>query len=248
MIIQNIPKNCSYKNISFLLIAAVVISYISYASSTSGEVLNFFNNNAQIADIVMAKIIPFLAFATFIVLMVAQIKKREEIKRPQNIKEVIIKKSGIEFGYYDSSKNFSITEDKLMGLEIVMNIHERERSSRRYNECHSGLFSSNYGKETVIDEIALIFTLSDNQKFELVNAPSCPMDTIYQIFENFNNIHKIQYSFNGKGSTKEIEEDIEYFYENRTRRLLVNELGNLMVPIVAAVVAIFTIAMLFFGP
>lgn len=231
MIIQNVPKSCSYKNIGFFLILAVFMSYISYASSTSGDVLNFFNNNAQISDIVMAKILPFLFFATCIVLTVRQIKRREEIKQPQNIKEVKIEKSGIEFRFYDPFKNFSITEDKLMGLEIVMNIFERRKSNTRYHSRHSNLFSSRYTKETVIDEIALIFTLADNQKFEIVNAPSVPMDTIYQIFENFNNIHKIQYSFNGKGDTKKIEEDIEYFYENRNRRLLINELREKLLPV-----------------
>ena len=59
MIIQNVPKSCSYKNIGFFFIAAVVLSYVSYFSSTSGDVLNFFNNNAQISDIVMANILPF---------------------------------------------------------------------------------------------------------------------------------------------------------------------------------------------
>lgn len=57
------------------------------------------------------------------------------------------------------------------------------------------------------------------------------MDVIYQIFENFNNIHKIQYSFNGKGDTKKIKEDIEYFYENRNRRLLINELREKLLPV-----------------
>lgn len=247
MIIQNVPKNCSYKNIGFFFIVAVVLSYVSYLSSTSGDVLNFFNNNAQISDIVMAKILPFLFFATCIVLTVRQIKRREEIKQPQNIKEVKIEKSGIEFIFYDASKNFTITEDELLGLEIVMNIFERRKSNTRYHSRHSNLFSSRYTKETVIDEIALIFTLADEQKFEVINAPSVPMDTIYQVFENFNNIHKIQYSFNGKGNTKKIEEDIEYFYQNKTRRLLVDELGQLMLPAVIIVVIIFVVAITIFG-
>lgn len=247
MIIQNVPKNCSYKNIGFFFIVAVVLSYVSYLSSTSGDVLNFFNNNAQISDIVMAKILPFLFFATCIVLTVRQIKRREEIKQPQNIKEVKIEKSGIEFIFYDASKNFTITEDELLGLEIVMNIFERRKSNTRYHSRHSNLFSSRYTKETVIDEIALIFTLADEQKFELLNAPSVPMDTIYQVFENFNNIHKIQYSFNGNGNTKKIEEDIEYFYQNKTRRLLVDELGQLMLPAVIIVVIIFVVAITIFG-
>lgn len=247
MIIQNVPKNCSYKNIGFFFIVAVVLSYVSYLSSTSGDVLNFFNNNAQISDIVMAKILPFLFFATCIVLTVRQIKRREEIKQPQNIKEVKIEKSGIEFIFYDTSKNFTITEDELLGLEIVMNIFERRKSNTRYHSRHSNLFSSRYTKETVIDEIALIFTLADEQKFEVINAPSVPMDTIYQVFENFNNIHKIQYSFNGNGNTKKIEEDIEYFYQNKTRRLLVDELGQLMLPAVIIVVIIFVVAITIFG-
>lgn len=247
MIIQNVPKNCSYKNIGFFFIVAVVLSYVSYLSSTSGDVLNFFNNNAQISDIVMAKILPFLFFATCIVLTVRQIKRREEIKQPQNIKEVKIEKSGIEFIFYDASKNFTITEDELLGLEIVMNIFERRKSNTRYHSRHSNLFSSRYTKETVIDEIALIFTLADEQKFEVINAPSVPMDTIYQVFENFNNIHKIQYSFNGNGNTKKIEEDIEYFYQNKTRRLLVDELGQLMLPAVIIVVIIFVVAITIFG-
>lgn len=247
MIIQNVPKNCSYKNIGFFFIVAVVLSYVSYLSSTSGDVLNFFNNNAQISDIVMAKILPFLFFATCIVLTVRQIKRREEIKQPQNIKEVKIEKSGIEFIFYDASKNFTITEDELLGLEIVMNIFERRKSNTRYHSRHSNLFSSRYKKETVIDEIALIFTLADEQKFEVINAPLIPMDVIYKIFENFNNIHKIQYSFNGKGNTKKIEEDIEYFYQNKTRRLLVDELGQLMLPAVIIVVIIFVVAITIFG-
>lgn len=247
MIIQNVPKNCSYKNIGFFFIVAVVLSYVSYLSSTSGDVLIFFNNNAQISDIVMAKILPFLFFATCIVLTVRQIKRREEIKQPQNIKEVKIEKSGIEFIFYDASKNFTITEDELLGLEIVMNIFERRKSNTRYHSRHSNLFSSRYTKETVIDEIALIFTLADEQKFEVINAPSVPMDTIYQVFENFNNIHKIQYSFNGNGNTKKIEEDIEYFYQNKTRRLLVDELGQLMLPAVIIVVIIFVVAITIFG-
>lgn len=247
MIIQNVPKNCSYKNIGFFFIVAVVLSYVSYLSSTSGDVLNFFNNNAQISDIVMAKILPFLFFATCIVLTVRQIKRREEIKQPQNIKEVKIEKSGIEFIFYDASKNFTITEDELLGLEIVMNIFERRKSNTRYHSRHSNLFSSRYKKETVIDEIALIFTLSDEQKFEVINAPLIPMDVIYKIFENFNNIHKIQYSFNGNGNTKKIEEDIEYFYQNKTRRLLVDELGQLMLPAVIIVVIIFVVAITIFG-
>lgn len=247
MIIQNVPKNCSYKNIGFFFIVAVVLSYVSYLSSTSGDVLNFFNNNAQISDIVMAKILPFLFFATCIVLTVRQIKRREEIKQPQNIKEVKIEKSGIEFIFYDASKNFTITEDEILGLEIVMNIFERRKSNTRYHSRHSNLFSSRYTKETVIDEIALIFTLADEQKFEVINAPSVPMDTIYQVFENFNNIHKIQYSFNGNGNTKKIEEDIEYFYQNKTRRLLVDELGQLMLPAVIIVVIIFVVAITIFG-
>ena len=247
MIIQNVPKNCSYKNIGFFFIVAVVLSYVSYLSSTSGDVLNFFNNNAQISDIVMAKILPFLFFATCIVLTVRQIKRREEIKQPQNIKEVKIEKSGIEFIFYDASKNFTITEDELLGLEIVMNIFERRKSNTRYHSRHSNLFSSRYTKETVIDEIALIFTLADEQKFEVINAPSVPMDTIYQVFENFNNIHKIQYSFNGKGNTKKIEEDIEYFYQNKTRRLLINELKNILTPILTVVFSMLLLTALYFG-
>lgn len=247
MIIQNVPKSCSYKNIGFFLILAVFMSYISYASSTSGDVLNFFNNNAQISDIVMAKILPFLFFATCIVLTVRQIKRREEIKQPQNIKEVKIEKSGIEFIFYDASKNFTITEDELLGLEIVMNIFERRKSKTRYHSRHSNLFSSRYKKETVIDEIALIFTLADEQKFEVINAPLIPMDVIYKIFENFNNIHKIQYSFNGKGNTKKIEEDIEYFYQNKTRRLLINELKNILIPILTVVFSMLLLTALYFG-
>lgn len=231
MIIQNVPKSCSYKNIGFFLILAVGMSYISYASSTSGDVLNFFKNNAQMANLVMAEILPVLFFVLLIIYTVNLVQKRKSLKMPQNIKEVKIEKSGIEFRFYDPFKNFSITEDKLMGLEIVMNIFERRKENRRYHKSHSALFSSRYTKETVIDEIALIFTLADNQKFEIVNAPSVPMDVIYQIFENFNNIHKIQYSFNGKGNTKKIEEDIEYFYENRNRRLLINELREKLLPV-----------------
>ena len=128
-----------------------------------------------------------------------------------------------------------------------MNIFERRKSKARYHSRHSNLFSSRYTKETVIDEIALIFTLADEQKFEVINAPLIPMDVIYKIFENFNNIHKIQYSFNGKGNTKKIEEDIEYFYQNKTRRLLINELKNILISILTVVFSMLLLTALYFG-
>lgn len=244
MKLQNVPKNCSYKNINFYFVTAVVASCISYLSRTNDKIVHFFNNG-QTAELVMAKILPALFFALLVIYIFNLIKKRQTLKQPNNIKEVKIEKSGIEFNFYDPSKNFSITEDKLLGLEMIIKVCER--LTENDNQNHLDPFSSKYKKETEIDEIKFIFTLSDEQKFELLNAPLIPMDVIYKIFENFNNIHKIQYSFNGKGKTKKIEEDIEYFYQNKTRRLLINELKNILIPILTIVFSMLLLTALYFG-
>lgn len=106
MIIQNVPKNCSYKNIGFFLILAVFMSYISYASSTSSDVLNFFNNNAQISDIVMAKILPVLFFVLLIIYIINLVQKRQSLKMPQNIKEVKIEKAELNLDFTTLLKTF----------------------------------------------------------------------------------------------------------------------------------------------
>lgn len=246
MKIQNIPKKCSYKNILFWSIIAIIVTYISHSLAHSQEIVVLFRYDAQLAETFMAKILPISVFAFLIIYAFCVFDKRQALKKTENIKSVVIEKSGISFNHYDVTKNFSITEDELIDLEIIMNIFERIRRITRSRRS-SFLFPDPNNKETIIDEIELVFTLSDGQEFKIINSPQVPLDFIYQIFENFNDISKIKHSYNGKGNTKIIEKDINYFIENGTRRLLIDELGYLITPFAIAIIFIVFILVNHFG-
>lgn len=234
MLINNVPKKYSYQNILSGFIVTLLLADLCIAGHAQADVLNFFNNNAELSKLVMAVCIPAVLFVIFIIFSILIIKKRNDMKKPNNIKAIQLENNEICFKFYDPSNDFCKETSEIENLEMIINTKVQRK--RRGNKPS---YSRRYGyKVTVINEITLIFTLPDGRIYEITNGPLSPMDFVYKILENFKTADKIKYTYTGYGDTKEIEEDIKQFCQNGTRRMLVNEA---LPPLAFAAVLIFLV-------
>ena len=83
MLINNVPKKYSYQNILFGFIITLLLTDLCIAGHAQADVLNFFNNNAELSKLVMAVCIPAVLFVIFIIFSILIIKLYKYSRRIQ---------------------------------------------------------------------------------------------------------------------------------------------------------------------